>query len=157
LRACQRAGVPRLVLTPATAAVVQGDQSTPRRRFTETDWPSLASPVVAASTRPNALAEQAAREFVRSEGQGPAFATINPGGGLGPVLDADVGASAELVQLSLRGKYPAVPRIWLPVVDVRDVARLHRLALEKPDLAGGRYLAVSEVVRFVEFGRVLRD
>lgn len=157
LRACKGAGVPRLVLTSSTAAVVQGHQSTPRRRFTEKDWTNLASPVITAYTRSKTLAEQAAREFVRSEGQGLAFATINPGVVLGPVLDADVGASAEIVQLILRGKYPAVPRIWLPVVDVRDVARLHRLALEKPDLAGGRYLAVSEVVRFVEFGRVLRD
>lgn len=37
------------------------------------------------------------------------------------------------------------------------MARLHRLALERPSLAGERYLAVSEVARFVEFARVLRD
>jgi hypothetical protein len=30
----------------------------------------------------------------------------------------------------LKGKYPGCPRLSFPCVDVRDVARMHRLALE---------------------------
>jgi nucleoside-diphosphate-sugar epimerase len=36
-----------------------------------------------------------------------------------------------------------VPKLGFSIVDVRDVAAAHRLALEKPDAAGKRYLLMS--------------
>jgi dihydroflavonol-4-reductase len=57
----------------------------------------------------------------------------------------------------LRGKYPGTPRIWFSVVDVRDVARMHRLALESTKPSGGRFLAVSETVRYLDIARAIRD
>ncbi len=157
LRACAGAGVRRLVQTSSMVAIVHGHGATRNRVFTEEDWTDLANPAVTTYARSKTLAEQAAREFAQSEGRDLHFSTINPGVVLGPVLDDDVGTSAEIIQMLMRGKYPAVPRVRFPVADVRDVARLHRLALESPAPSGGRYVAVSEVVPFVEFGRLLRE
>jgi len=58
---------------------------------------------------------------------------------LGPALDRDIGTSAEIVQMMLQGKYPGVPRMSIACVDVRDVALMHRLAVEI-DAEWRRYL-----------------
>jgi len=76
---------------------------------------------------------------------------------VGPALDRDIGTSAEIVQMFLKGKYPGAPRMSIPVVDVRDVARMHRLALETSAPSGGRYLGVADTLWLVEIGQALRD
>jgi dihydroflavonol-4-reductase len=155
LRAAMNAGVPRVVQTSSIVAVLGGCHD--KRLFTEDDWTDVADPMVSSYSRSKTLAERAARDFVSSDGRAIHFSTINPGFVLGPVLDADIGSSAHAIQMLLRGKYPGMPRIWFSVVDVRDVARMQRLALESAEPSGGRYLAVSETVRFVDIARPIRD
>lgn len=157
LRATVASGIPRFVQTSSMAAVVGGQRLRGSKRFTEDDWTDTNDKAVTSYSRSKTLAEKAARNFVEAEGSNLRFATINPGFVLGPVLDRDVGASAEVIQMILRGKYPGTPRIWFSVVDVRDVARMHRLALESKEPTGGRYLAVSEVVRFLDISRSIRE
>jgi nucleoside-diphosphate-sugar epimerase len=41
------------------------------------------------------------------------------------------------------GALPALPRVTFGVVDVRDVADLHLLAMTRPEAAGERFLALS--------------
>ncbi len=53
--------------------------------------------------------------------------SVNPGLVLGPLLDAEYGTSVGYVRDYLRGKYPGCPRLAFSVVDVRDVATMHRL------------------------------
>jgi len=50
----------------------------------------------------------------------------------------------EIVRLLLAGKLPAVPRLSFAVVDVRDVATTHRLAMQTPAAAGNRYILATE-------------
>ena len=157
LRAAVAAGVPRVVQTSSMAAVFGGRLGAGTTVLTEDDWTDLAHPGLSTYTRSKTLAEKAAREFVRVEGGALHFSTINPGFVLGPVLDADIGTSAEVIRMFLRGKYPGTPRLWFSVVDVRDVARMHRLALESPEASGGRYLAVSDAIRFLEIARPIRE
>jgi dihydroflavonol-4-reductase len=157
LRAAVAAGVPRVVQTSSMAAVIRGNSQAATRPFTENDWTDINNPAVSTYVRSKTVAERAARDFVESEGGELHFSTINPGLVLGPVLDGDIGTSAELVQNFLRGKTPGTPRIWFSVVDVRDVARMHRLALESSEPSGGRYLGVSEVLSFLEVARLIRD
>jgi dihydroflavonol-4-reductase len=157
LRAAVAAGVPRVVQTSSMAAVHGGHPHTRTKPFDEDDWTDTRNPAVTSYYRSKTLAEQAAREFVSVNGNGLHFSTINPGLVLGPVLDRDIGTSAEIIQMFLRGKYPGTPRLTFGVVDVRDVARMHRLALETTEASGGRYLAVSETLRFVEIARPIRE
>ena len=157
LRAAVASGIPRFVQTSSMAAVVGGQRLRGSNLFTEDDWTDTNDKAVTSYFRSKTLAEKAARNFVETNGKNLRFATINPGFVLGPVLDRNIGASAEVIQMILRGKYPGTPRIWFSVVDVRDVARMHRLALESTEPTGGRYLAVSEVVRFLDISRSIRE
>lgn len=64
---------------------------------------------------------------------------------------------ADLIASCLHGKYPGCPRLSFPVVDVRDVARAHRLALESEAPSGARDLATSGAVWFKDLMRPIRD
>ncbi len=103
------------------------------------------------------LAERSAREFVAKECPELHYASVNPGLVLGPLLDRDVGSSADLIASCLRGKYPGCPCLSLPVVDVRDVAHVHRMALESGAPSGARYLATSGAVWFKDLMSPIKD
>lgn len=156
LRAAVAAGVPRVVQTSSMAAVMAGHPHARTKPFDEEDWTDTDTPGVTTYYRSKTLAEKAARDFVKSAGGSLHFSTVNPGLVLGPVLDNDIGTSAEVIQMFLRGKYPGTPRIYFTVVDVRDVAKMHRLALESTEPSGGRYLAVSEALRFLDIALPIR-
>jgi dihydroflavonol-4-reductase len=131
----------------------------PRERtapFTEADWTRIETPGVTAYAKSKTLAERAAREFVAGDGKRLHYASVNPGLVLGPALDRDIGTSAEVVQMFLKGKYPGAPRMSIAVVDVRDVARMHRLALEADVAGGGRYLGSAATLWMIEIARALR-
>ena len=156
LRAAAAAGVPRFVQTSSTVAIMYGHPAERTAPYTEADWTPVESPGVTAYAKSKTLAERAAREFAATDASGLRYASVNPGFVLGPALDRDVGASAEIIQMFLKGKYPACPRLSFPCVDVRDVARMHRLALETDAPAGGRYLAVSESIWMLDMARAIR-
>ncbi|MBD3646623.1 MAG: aldehyde reductase, partial [Pseudomonadales bacterium] len=101
------------------------------------------------------IAERAAWDFVA--GGGPELATINPALVLGPALEADYGSSLEALVKLMRGDYPVVPKLGFGIVDVRDVASLHRLALEKPEAASQRFLCSSDFRWLSDLSRHLRD
>ena len=156
LRAAADAGVRRFVQTSSTAAVFYGHPPERTAPFTEDDWTIVEHPSVTAYSRSKTLAERAAREFVERERPALHYASVNPGLVLGPALDRDIGTSAEVVQMFLKGKYPGAPRMSIAVVDVRDVARMHRLALEADVPSGGRYLGSAATLWMIDIARALR-
>lgn len=50
---------------------------------------------------------------------------MNPSYVIGPLLSARDCSSAVLVKRLLTNDMPAVPKLWIPSVDVRDVADAH--------------------------------
>ncbi|MDH4282873.1 MAG: aldehyde reductase [Myxococcales bacterium] len=157
LRAAKAAGVERFVQTSSTVAVQYGHPHDRAAPFTEADWTVMDTPGVTPYAKSKTLAERAARDFVQKDGSGLHYSSVNPGFVLGPALDADVGASAQIIEMFLRGKYPGAPRVSFPCVDVRDVARMHRLALEADVPSGGRYLGVSECLWMIEIARAIHS
>lgn len=55
----------------------------------------------------------------------------------------------------ISGAMPAVPKVEMAVVDVRDLADAHLLAMTVP-AAGQRYLTTSDVMTMLEMGEALR-
>jgi len=157
LRAAAAARVERFVQTSSLVAVMYGHPRDRTAPFTESDWTNVADPSVTAYGKSKTLAERAAREFMQQDRSGMHYASVNPGLVLGPALDRDIGTSAAIIQTFLRGKYPGAPRIMIPCVDVRDVARMHRLALEADVPSGGRYFGAADSLWLVEIGRALRE
>jgi dihydroflavonol-4-reductase len=156
LRAAAAADVERLVQTSSMVAVMYGHPQDRSAPFTEADWTRIETPGVTAYAKSKTLAERAAREFMAQDRSGLHYASVNPGLVLGPALDRDVGTSAEIVQMMLRGKYPGVPRMAIPCIDVRDVARMHRLAIEVAAPGGGRYLGCAECLWMIDIARAIR-
>ena len=124
LRAARDAGVKRVVVTSSLAAIGYGHA--PRDRpFDETDWTNLDAADALPYVKSKTLAERAAWDFIAREGGGLELAVVNPTAIFGPVLGPDFSGSIDVVKSLLDGAVPAVPRIYLGVVDVRDVVDLH--------------------------------
>lgn len=156
LRAARGAGVKRVVQTSSFAAIGYGHPQMDRP-FTEHDWTQTDGEGVTAYAKSKTLAERAAWDFMAREGGDMELAVVNPVGVFGPVLGADFSTSIEIVKRMLDGQLPAVPRISFGVVDVRDVADLHLLAMTHPDAAGERFLCVAgEFVSMREIGLMLK-
>jgi dihydroflavonol-4-reductase len=157
LAACAEAGVRRVVLTSSLAAVLYGRERPASRIFTESDWsdPAVCEPYPKSKT----LAERAAWDFVAKLPATKRFdlAVINPGLVLGPLLDQDAGTSGEIVRRLLIRDMPACPALGWAVVDVRDVAIAHRLAMETPAAAGQRYCCAGDHVWMQEMAVMLAD
>ena len=131
--------VRRIVVTSSFAAVTDE----PAGRFDETIWNDSSSlrrnPYYYAKT----VAERAAWAFAASH---PAIrvVVINPtlviGTSLVPALNESNGVLAGYTTR----QYPGILSLCYGLVDVRDVAKAHRLALET-DAASGRYLCTAGV------------
>ena len=155
LRAAHAAGVKRVVLTSSFAAIGYGlkPQSAP---FDETSWTDITGPGATPYIKSKTIAERAAWDFVAKEG-GPELAVVNPVAVLGPVLGPDYSPSIMIVQRMLDGAVPGCPQRWFGVVDVRDVAELHVLAMTHPAARGERFLCTAgDFMSMLEIAQVLR-
>jgi dihydroflavonol-4-reductase len=157
LKAARDAGVKRVVMTSSISAIIygRGARSEP---FTEEDGTNESnrrdtSPYDRAKT----IAERAAWAWLASEGGGLELVAVNPGLVLGPVLGADFSASIEVVKKLLDGSIPALPRFGFNVVDVRDIARLHVLAMTTPQAAGQRFIGSGDFYWMSDVARILRE
>jgi len=154
LRFSKEAGVRRMVLTSSVAAVVSGQERTEGRTFDEEDWSRIddESPAYDAS---KTLGEQAAWQFAESEGL--ELAVINPVYVLGPSLGEVDNASNEIVRKAIDREMPGVPRVMLPVVDVRDVAEAHLAAMTQENAAGKRFILCAHHPWFIDIMRDLKE
>jgi nucleoside-diphosphate-sugar epimerase len=157
LRAAHAAGITRVVLTSAFHAVSWGWPHDDHI-FTEADWTILDGPGVDAYGKSKTLAERAAWDFVAHEGTGMELVTLLPVAVMGAVMGNDISGSNHIVQNMLRGAMPGFPHIYIPIVDVRDVASAHILAMETRDAAGQRFLISSgPVMSLSDIGKTLRS
>ncbi|KAL3496187.1 hypothetical protein BJX62DRAFT_251744 [Aspergillus germanicus] len=166
LRVARDAGtVKRVVLTSSSAAVAYGHEygyvgaGGEERGFTEADWTDLDSGHVMPYQRSKTLAERAAWEFMKTasgnkdadadaDGQEGALSfdlvAVNPVTIFGPALGKEDGTSLRTLVELLVGNAPGIPKLHWPIVDVRDCARMHLLAMTTPAAGGNRFLCVGE-------------
>ncbi len=155
LRAALRAGVEHVVLTSSIAAIQYGHDSYDRL-LTEADWTNVDASTTGAYPASKTLAERKAWSIMEGAGRREALSVINPAGIFGPLLDDDPGTSSVLVRRLLDGRLPAVPRLNMACVDVRDVAALHVAAMTDPAFFGQRCIAAEGVYSMPEVGAMLK-
>jgi dihydroflavonol-4-reductase len=143
LRAARDAGVQRVVLTSSFVAVGYG-VPVPPAPFDEKHWTNVKGRNVTAYAKSKTLAEQAAWEFVAQPGVELELSVVNPVGIYGPALGKKISTSLQMIKSMLDGSIPAIPRISFGIVDVRDAAALHLLAMTAPQANGERFLAVAD-------------
>jgi dihydroflavonol-4-reductase len=156
LRASLDAGVKRVVITSSVAAVRNVSGPRPERPFTEEDWTDPANTSLTPYTRSKTIAERAAWDLVGERGATTQLAVVNPSAILGPTLSGRHSSSLELVE-RLLGGMPGMPRLSFSVVDVRDAAELHLLAMTSPQAGGERFLAAGPTLWISEMAQILRE
>ena len=157
LKAARDAKIKRVVMTSSISAIIFG-RGVREQPFTEEDWTDETnrgdtSPYDRAKT----IAERAAWAWLAAEGRDLELVTVNPGLILGPVLGADFSASIEFVKKLLDGSIPALPRFGFNIVDVRDVARLHVLAMTTPAAAGQRFIGSGDFYWMSDVAKMLKQ
>lgn len=112
LKAASQNGVERVVVTSSAASIVYGKEKNKRSgRFDETTWTDETNLDDNTSySRSKTIAEKLAWEFIKKDKSGLELTTVCPGLILGPLLEADFSASANVVIKALNGM-PGIPQI----------------------------------------------
>lgn len=151
------AGIRRVIMTSSIAAIGYGHDSKEKTiNLTADDWTNIAGLKGGwAYAKAKVLAEKRAWEIAGKSRLD--LTTICPGMVFGPVPDTDTSASLEVVKRLLNGQVPAIPPGGLSVVDVRDVAKIHVMALGQDKTIGKRIIASAHYIEFVEIAQILRE
>lgn len=156
LRAAVKAGVKRVVLTSSCAACAPADTKSDTLSD-ETVWSDPKAQANDWYRLSKTLAEKAAWDFMRQEGGATQFATVAPAAIFGPVLNKESRSSVTIIERMLNGAMPGAPNIGVCVVDVRDVAALHVLAMTAPEAAGERFIASGKFMWMHDITALLRQ
>lgn len=133
LGAAARAGVRRAVFTSSGNAAGSADPDTP---VTETIWNEPSGTPPRAYPDSKILAERDAWDL--ADATGLELTAVLPTFMLGPLLGTpNRPGTAVVIRRLLTREIPAVPNIGWNVVDLRDIAELHILAMTSPAAAGG--------------------
>lgn len=159
LKAAKKAGVKRVVLTSSLVAMmgeVKGDIT-----LTDKSWTDEKSKNISTYTKSKVMAEKAAWDFIHNQkGEGALeLAVVNPGPIYGPTLTNNLsGESMKMFAQMISGKMPMLPQASTVMSDVRDVAKVHVLALEAKDAAGKRFITTTaEAYSFQHLAQILKS
>ncbi len=151
LNAASSAGVRRVVLTSSVAAVMGGKSED--RVYTANDWSDPDDPDMNPYGISKTVAEHAAWDHCKE--YNISLTTILPALVLGPTMEKDYGSSLEAIVKLMKREVPLLPKFGFEIVDVRDVAQLHRLAFENDAAIGKRLIAANGFLWFREIAAIL--
>lgn len=160
LKACIGTNIKRVILTSSGYAIF-GQDYKENKTYNDQDWGNAETKD--AYCKSKILAEKAAWDFVaekkRKNENVFELVVINPTLIFGPVLNSSLGTSAKMVANVLEGKTEKVPEIYVPLCDVRDVARAHVKAAIVPEAADRRFIVATELpfVPMIEWVKFLHD
>jgi dihydroflavonol-4-reductase len=149
--------VKRVVLTSAGATITYGKERNSRSgTYSESDWTNVENK---ADTTPyfrsKTIAEKAAWDFMKQDRGDLKLATVCPGLILGPILEKDFGTSANVIIKVMDGSMPGLPRLGFDIVDVRSVAGLLVLAMERPEAAHERFIGAAGYLDYKGIAEIL--
>jgi nucleoside-diphosphate-sugar epimerase len=157
--ATQSGTVKKVILTSSTVAVY-GDNIDMKEKglpeFTEADFNTSSSLTHQPYAYSKVLAEKEAWKIAGAQNQWK-LVVMNPAFVMGPMFAlASDSESLQFMKDMLGGKYrTGGADLEFAFVDVRDVAKAHRLALES-DHAEGRFILCSTVKGFMEVADIIR-
>ena len=159
LRAAKKAGIKRMVLTSSMVSMLgDADKSTVLNQST---WTNISSKNVSAYAKSKTLAEKSAWKFIEDQEKGTSLelTVVNPGPVFGPTLSGDLsGASMGMFRDLILGKMPMLPQAAINMSDVRDIAKIHVLALENKKASGQRFIVGTEKsYSFQEMAQILKS
>ena len=156
MKACQAAGVKRCVVTSSVASVMfMAEADRPADNvFNESHWsnpdrPEGFHPYLKSKT----LAEKTAWDFQKALPEAERFeiVTICPGFIMGPPLKKESSTSIDWMKNLLDGTTKEISSGTSTIVDVRDVAQAHLLAIKNAKAANRRFLLVHSNPSYLEY------
>lgn len=151
------AGAERIVMTSSIAAMI-GQKNRPKHfKFSENDWTDPDWKAQRSYAVSKTRAEMSAWAYVKAQGFENRLVTVNPGLVLGPDPFENGGASIQVIRSMLKGEFPRVPRMAVPIIDVRDCASIHVKAMTSPEAGGRRLIAAGQTLWFKDIGAILRQ
>ena len=156
LKFSKKHNVKKVILTSSFAAIHE-TLNDRQESFDEEDWSNPNKPGISFYAKSKTMAELAAWEFMEMENPDFSLAVINPVLVMGPSLSKDVGTSNSLVKNMINGSVPGTPKIHIGIVDVRDVASAHILAMESSGAKGERIIVSEKELWVHEVAAILRD
>ncbi len=156
LKFSKKHNVKKVILTSSFAAIHE-TLNNRQESFDEEDWSNPNKPGISFYAKSKTMAELAAWEFMEMENPDFSLAVINPVLVMGPSLSKDVGTSNSLVKNMINGSVPGTPKIHIGIVDVRDVASAHILAMESSGANGERIIVSEKELWVHEVAAILRD
>ena len=124
-------------------------------------WTNVKAKNVSAYSKSKTLAEKSAWDFINAQNDDAPLelAVINPGPVYGPTLSGNFeGASMGMFKQMIIGKMPFMPQASINISDVRDVAKIHVLALENEKARGKRFIVTTEKpYPFQELAKILKS
>ncbi|GBM18507.1 Putative uncharacterized oxidoreductase YDR541C [Araneus ventricosus] len=160
LKACADSGTVKRVVLTSSISAVHGESTNERGRiYCEEDWSNVNSPAMDAYAKSKTMAEKAAWEFVRSlpPEKKLELTTINPSLVMGPSISGVVCTSLELIKRLMDGSMPLIPRMYVALCDVRDVAEAHLKAMIVPEAANHRHLVNTGHLWLQDIAHILRN
>ncbi len=143
IHAAQKAHVNRVIMTANFGGV--GFSNLDKNSVTdETNWTNPNQRGLSLYEKSKLLAEKAAWQLVNQPDNQVELTTINPVAILGPAMSPHVSGSFGILENLVNGSMKRIPNIPLNIVDVRDVAKLHILAMKTPAAAGQRIIASAD-------------
>ena len=155
LKFAKKHQVKKVVLTSSVAAIFE--TTVLKQYYDESDWSDPNKPEINHYAKSKTLAEMAAWDFVKNEGNPFELAVINPALVIGPSLSGDLGESNKAVIMVATGKMPVSVPLQFGYVDVRDVAAAHILAMQNPSSNGERFALSEKDLWYKDVAKLLRD
>ena len=154
LKFAKKHQVKKVVLTSSVAAIFE--TTVLKQYYDESDWSDPNKPEINHYAKSKTLAEMAAWDFIKNEGNPFEFAVINPALVIGPSLSSDLGESNKAISLLVTGKMPITVPLQFGYVDVRDVASAHILAMQNPASNGERFALSEKDLWYEDVAKLLR-
>jgi len=155
LWAAQKVGtVKRFVYTSSGAAIFHFPVE-PGYVFTQKDWNLGSSTAAHPYFHSKRLAEQAVWEIAKAPENKLEVVVVNPLYVTGPSIDPKINSSQSWLVGLLKGEKDAMPG-FIGVVDVRDVAKGHIIALEHPDAVNQRLFLCSKTVSWAYLAEIFK-
>jgi len=159
LKAAKKAGVKRVVLTSSMVSMLEDANKSINIDYDS--WTNVKAKNVSAYAKSKTLAERSAWDFVKNQNkENPMeLSVVNPGPVFGPSLSGNLeGASMGMFKNMILGKVPMVPKSSINMSDVRDVAKIHVLALENKNANGKRFIVTTEKpYAFQDLAQILKS
>ena len=157
VKAAHKYKVKRIVITSSVAAIMGQTEANYKELYNENDWTDVNA--VGAYEKSKTLAEKAAWDYMHGLPESERFelVIINPSLILGPSLITGDFSSGQIVMKLLSGKFPGMPKIMMPIVDVRDVARAHLQAIKIDDAKNKRFILSADSLWFKDVAEALKQ